>query len=364
VRRRGDGDLKAATIGIALAAACAQSGLCAERSAPAQYDGLIARHSAATGVPEALIRRVIVRESKYNPSALNRGHYGMMQIKPATARAMGYRGAPSGLLDADTNLTYAVRYLAGAYRVAGGNHDRAVRLYASGYYYDAKRKGMLAAIGLGRDGKLKADPATAPAATVAVQTPAAPTPPARGQAQVASLAVPAAPVPPLPPIRSAAPTAAPVAKVAAAVPLPIARDAASGQAVASAEPDRAQPKAAPVALAAAAPVPQPRDLPIVTGSIAARPALRPQEPAKVQTATAAPAATALPTTGSAVPAPAPRDAAVATAKAPEGRRPRVIAVDAAPALAAAGPLPPARPRTPAFPQKPASASTEASALRR
>ena len=55
---------------------------------------------------------------------------------------MGYRGDAAGLLDADTNMTYAVKYLAGAYHVAGGNPDRAVHYYASGYYYAAKRRGM------------------------------------------------------------------------------------------------------------------------------------------------------------------------------------------------------------------------------
>jgi soluble lytic murein transglycosylase-like protein len=59
---------------------------------------------------------------------------------------MGYRGDARGLLNADTNMTYAVKYLANAYRVAGGNHDRAVALYAGGYYYAAKRKGMLAEV--------------------------------------------------------------------------------------------------------------------------------------------------------------------------------------------------------------------------
>jgi soluble lytic murein transglycosylase-like protein len=57
-----------------------------------------------------------------------------MQIKHATARGVGYRGPASGLLDPETNLTYAVRYLAGAYRAAGGNSRRAVAYYASGYH--------------------------------------------------------------------------------------------------------------------------------------------------------------------------------------------------------------------------------------
>jgi soluble lytic murein transglycosylase-like protein len=104
---------------------------------------LIALHSAQNGVPEALVHRLVRRESNYNPAAVGGGGaLGLMQIKYATARAMGYSGAPAGLLDANTNLTYAVRYLAGAYRVADGNLDRAVSYYARGYYYAAKRRGM------------------------------------------------------------------------------------------------------------------------------------------------------------------------------------------------------------------------------
>jgi soluble lytic murein transglycosylase-like protein len=72
-----------------------------------------------------------------------------MQIRYATARGMGYTGSASGLLDANTNLTYAVPYLANAYKVAGGNPDRAVSLYAGGYYYEAKRKGLLRALRTG-----------------------------------------------------------------------------------------------------------------------------------------------------------------------------------------------------------------------
>lgn len=102
-------------------------------------DALIAKHAAANNVPEALVRRVIRRESGGNPRAVHAGNYGLMQIRLGTARAMGYRGSAAGLLDADTNMTYAVKYLAGAYSVAGGDPDRAVRYYASGYYYAAKR---------------------------------------------------------------------------------------------------------------------------------------------------------------------------------------------------------------------------------
>jgi soluble lytic murein transglycosylase-like protein len=111
-------------------------------------DGLIAHYSQQYSVPEALVRRVIVRESNYNPAARNGPYYGLMQISHATASGMGYRGSPSGLLDAETNLRYAVRYLAGAYVVAGGNFDQSVRFYSRGYYYDAKRAGLLEESGL------------------------------------------------------------------------------------------------------------------------------------------------------------------------------------------------------------------------
>lgn len=113
--------------------------------AASPYDALIAQHAAANGVPVELVHRVIVRESRYNPRAVNAGNYGMMQIRLGTARGLGYTGTAQGLLDPNTNLTYAVKYLAGAYRVAGGNHARAVSLYASGYYYAAKRQGLAVA---------------------------------------------------------------------------------------------------------------------------------------------------------------------------------------------------------------------------
>ena len=115
----------------------------ARLNANGNLDALIARHAAANNVPESLVRRVIRRESRGNPRVVSKGNYGLMQIKPATARAMGYRGDARGLLDADTNMTYAVRYLAGAYRTAAGNETRAVHYYAAGYYYAAKRKGLI-----------------------------------------------------------------------------------------------------------------------------------------------------------------------------------------------------------------------------
>ena len=113
-----------------------------------EIDIFIAKYSDLYNVPEPLIRRIIVRESGYNPKARNGPYYGLMQIRYDTAQSMGYRGAASGLLDADTNLRYGVKYLGGAYLVGDRNSDQAVRNYAHGYYYAAKHKGLLEEVGL------------------------------------------------------------------------------------------------------------------------------------------------------------------------------------------------------------------------
>jgi soluble lytic murein transglycosylase-like protein len=106
-----------------------------------QYEALVAAHAQANLVPDTLVHRVIVRESKYQPNLIGRGGaIGLMQIKLATARGLGYTGDAAGLRDPETNLTYGIKYLAGAFRAAGGNHDRAVRYYAGGYYYAAKQQ--------------------------------------------------------------------------------------------------------------------------------------------------------------------------------------------------------------------------------
>ena len=95
----------------------------AARAQRAQYEALVAAHAKANAVPEALVHRVIMRESRYQAALVGRGGcIGLMQIKLATARGLGYTGDAAGLRDPDTNLTYGVKYLAGAYRTANGDH--------------------------------------------------------------------------------------------------------------------------------------------------------------------------------------------------------------------------------------------------
>ena len=115
---------------------------------PAEINRLIASYARLYDIPPDLIHRVVQRESGYNPAARNGPYYGLMQILPQTAQTMGFRGTPTDLLDADTNLRYGAKYLRGAWMVSGGNRDEAVMWYARGYYYEAKRMGLLEETGL------------------------------------------------------------------------------------------------------------------------------------------------------------------------------------------------------------------------
>lgn len=117
------------------------------------YDTLIARYAAENGVPLQLAHAVVDLESGYNARATGRGTVGLMQIKPATARGIGYRGSAAGLYDPDTNLKWGMRYLGEAYRLGGGETcatalryqggHRATRMSAASRSYCAKLKSKM-----------------------------------------------------------------------------------------------------------------------------------------------------------------------------------------------------------------------------
>lgn len=139
---------------LSLAACGSAPGDVASRAKPLhpgetpELRAMINAKADANDVPRSLVHRVIQRESGYRPEARNGPYYGLMQIHPSTARQMGYRGADADLLDARTNLTYAVRYLRGAWLVSDGSEQDAVMWYARGYYYEARNRCMLVATGL------------------------------------------------------------------------------------------------------------------------------------------------------------------------------------------------------------------------
>ncbi|HPD92925.1 MAG: lytic transglycosylase domain-containing protein [Rhodobacter sp.] len=109
---------------------------------------LVQRAATDLDIPEALLHRVIQRESDYRADARNGPYWGLMQILPQTARTMGFAGPDTDLLNPEINLRYAGRYLRGAWIVADHDMDRAVGYYARGYYYEARDRCLLVETGL------------------------------------------------------------------------------------------------------------------------------------------------------------------------------------------------------------------------
>lgn len=234
--------------------------------APEEIEPLIQKYAAIYEVPADLVRRVVRRESTYNPLAYSRGHWGLMQIKHSTARGMGYDGPAQGLLDAETNLKYAVKYLRGAWLVAEGDGARADKLYQRGYYYDAKRRGLLDETGLGTDRRRmrgKQEPAPGPQLAAMPVAGWLDFPPvAPGIPTTAPSDFPPAP---------AAPGATPAATSAVATPA-----VATPAAATSAVTDPAV--VTPVAPAAAEPA-RSADMPVITPATAPVPTAAPANPA-------------------------------------------------------------------------------------
>ena len=109
---------------------------------------LVQRAASELDIPEALLHRVIQRESDYRADVRNGPYWGLMQVLPQTARTMGFTGRNEDLLNPEINLRYAGRYLRGAWIVADHDMDRAVGYYARGYYYEARDRCLLVRTGL------------------------------------------------------------------------------------------------------------------------------------------------------------------------------------------------------------------------
>jgi soluble lytic murein transglycosylase-like protein len=72
------------------------------------FDGLIARYSRAYDVEPALVKAVVAAESNFEIEAISRvGAQGLMQLMPATARAMGVEEP----FEPQENLKGGIRYL-------------------------------------------------------------------------------------------------------------------------------------------------------------------------------------------------------------------------------------------------------------
>ena len=103
-----------------------------------KYASLIRAAANKHGVPVSIAKAVVQVERNFNSRARGSvGEVGLMQIRPQTARGMGYRGSVKALYNPETNLEWGMRYLAGAYKKAGGDVCGTILRYNAGHY--AKR---------------------------------------------------------------------------------------------------------------------------------------------------------------------------------------------------------------------------------
>lgn len=94
---------------------------------------MVKREAQAQGVPVHLALSVAKHESNFRCSAVGRhGERGVMQIKPRTARGLGYKGSATGLNHCQTGIKYGVLYLKLAYKKARGNMQLAATYYNQG----------------------------------------------------------------------------------------------------------------------------------------------------------------------------------------------------------------------------------------
>ncbi|MBZ6075214.1 lytic transglycosylase domain-containing protein [Microvirga puerhi] len=94
---------------------------------------LVERYASEHDLPYALADAVIRIESRYNPIVRNGPNMGLTQINFRTAQSLGYQGNAAGLLDAETNLRFGLKYLAQAYRLAGGDTCGTILRYQFGH---------------------------------------------------------------------------------------------------------------------------------------------------------------------------------------------------------------------------------------
>ena len=148
-----DGAAKAAEKGIETTASTKKAaadvvttgsigGMASKPKAP--YGEIVERYASSYGVPVKLAHAVISVESNYRANARGKaGEIGLMQIKPATARMMGYSGSAKGLFNPETNIKFGIKYLAKAHALGGGTTCGTILKYNAGH--GAKRMNPISA---------------------------------------------------------------------------------------------------------------------------------------------------------------------------------------------------------------------------
>nr|WP_084293043.1 transglycosylase SLT domain-containing protein [Bradyrhizobium sp. WSM3983] len=99
-----------------------------------EYRAIVEHESAAFGLPPAFVDAIMAVESRYNPGVVGMdGEVGLMQVMLPTARMLGFSGGAAELAAPEVNVHYGVKYLAGAWRLAGQDICTAAMKYRAGH---------------------------------------------------------------------------------------------------------------------------------------------------------------------------------------------------------------------------------------
>jgi hypothetical protein len=103
-------------------------------SAFPRFCELITKEAVGRGLDPRLVDAVIAVESNYRPGAIGAvGEMGLMQVRPSTARLLGFKGTDRDLAEPATNIRLGVAYLAKAWSLAQGDFCRALMKYRAGH---------------------------------------------------------------------------------------------------------------------------------------------------------------------------------------------------------------------------------------
>ena len=98
----------------------------------------IRAEAAKAGLPFDIADAVMAVESGYDPTRIGGvGEIGLMQLRPATAAMLGFKGSTADLAKPEVNIHFGVTYLAEAWRRANGNVCRALMKYRAGHGEEA-----------------------------------------------------------------------------------------------------------------------------------------------------------------------------------------------------------------------------------
>lgn len=98
---------------------------------------IIEQETKSTDLPADIAEAVVFVESGYNPAVIGSvGEVGLMQVRPETAKMLGFRGSEAELAVSETNIHYGVIYLSRAWHLAGHDLCRALMKYRAGHGED------------------------------------------------------------------------------------------------------------------------------------------------------------------------------------------------------------------------------------